>query len=165
MTLQIDMEYDMDLGFDYKETAQKVMKAALEFEKCPYEAEINLVLTDNAGIQSVNREFRGIDQPTDVLSFPLLSYSEAASFEGLEESPEACFNLDTGELMLGDIMISLEKVAEQARLYNHSLLREFSFLFAHSMLHLMGYDHLIPDEAEVMEQRQEAILNGLNILR
>ena len=164
MTIILEQEYDRDLGVNYKEIADRVINYALDYEKCPYEAEISLTLTDNDGIHQVNKEFRDIDRPTDVLSFPLVDYEEAGEFDFLEEMDE-CFNPETGELMLGDIMISLDKVAEQAEEYGHSYTREYAFLIAHSMLHLMGYDHMEEDEAKIMEAKQTAILEALNITR
>lgn len=164
MTIILEQEYDKDLGIDYFEIANKVINHALDFEKCPYEAEISLTLTDNKGIHEVNKEFRNIDRPTDVLSFPLVEYENPGEFDFLEEMDE-CFNPETGELMLGDIMISLDKVQEQADEYGHSYTREYAFLIAHSMLHLMGYDHIKADEAKVMEDKQTAILDELNITR
>ena len=113
----------------------------------------------------INKEYRQIDRPTDVLSFPLLSYDKPGDFSFLEDEDEDNFNPDTGEVMLGDIIISVEKVFEQANEYGHSPRREFAFLITHSMLHLFGYDHMEPDEAAVMETKQRAILEGLNILR
>ena len=164
MTIILEQEYDRDLGLDYREIAERVINYALDYEKCPYEAEISLTLTDNDGIHQVNNEFRGIDRPTDVLSFPLVEYEEAGEFDFLEEMDE-CFNPETGELMLGDIMISLDKVVEQAEEYGHSYTREYAFLIAHSMLHLMGYDHMEPEEAQIMEAKQTEILDALNIKR
>ena len=115
----------------------------------------------------MNREFRQIDRPTDVLSFPMIEYEEAGKFDFLEEvsCPEDCFHPETGELLLGDIVISAEKVLEQAQEYGHSVKREYAFLIAHSMLHLMGYDHMEPGEAAEMEQKQKEILEGLGIVR
>ena len=164
MTIILEQEYDRALGINYKEIADKVINYALDYEKCPYEAEISLTLTDNDGIHRVNKEFRDIDRPTDVLSFPLVDYEKAGEFEFLEEMDE-CFNPETGELMLGDILISLDKVAEQAEEYGHSYTREYAFLIAHSMLHLMGYDHMEEEEAKIMESKQTEILEALNITR
>lgn len=164
MTIEVEKEYDKDLGIDYYEIAEAVINAALDFEKCPYEAEVSLTLTDNNEIHRINKDFRNIDRPTDVLSFPMVEYDTPGEFDFLEELDE-CFNPETGELVLGDIIISLDKVQEQAQAYNHSVKREYAFLIAHSMLHLMGYDHVQDDEAVVMEKRQEAILKGLGIER
>ena len=95
----------------------------------------------------------------------MLSYEQAGDFSRLEEDYDDNFNPDTGEIMLGDILISVDKVLEQAESYGHSEMREFSFLIVHSMLHLFGYDHMTPEEAAVMEEKQNIILNELNILR
>lgn len=165
MSLFIETEVDVPFSFDWEETARKVIDYTIEHEDFPYEAEVNLTLTDNAGIREVNKNFRQIDRPTDVLSFPMLSYEQAGDFSRLEEDYDDNFNPDTGEIMLGDILISVDKVLEQAESYGHSEMREFSFLIVHSMLHLFGYDHMTPEEAAVMEEKQNIILNELNILR
>ncbi len=164
MTILFEQEYDLDLGIDYEKIAETVINAALDYEQCPYEAEIDVTLVDNEGIHEINKEFRGIDNPTDVLSFPLIEYDTPADFEPLYEMDD-CFNPESGELMLGDIFISLDKVKEQADAYGHDVLREYAFLIAHSMLHLMGYDHIEPSEAQVMEKKQEEILEGLGYVR
>lgn len=165
MSLFIETEVDVPFSFDWKEIARKVIDYTIEHEDFPYEAEVNLTLTDNEGIHEVNKNFRQIDRPTDVLSFPMLSYEQAGDFSRLEEDYDDNFNPDTGEIMLGDILISVDKVLEQAESYGHSEMREFSFLIVHSMLHLFGYDHMTPEEAAVMEEKQNIILNELNILR
>ena len=166
MTIRVETEVtDPALDFDYEKISEQVIVAALDYEDCPYEAEVDLTLTTDEEIHKVNKEFRGIDRPTDVLSFPLLEYETPADFSRVEEDQADCFNPESGELMLGDIMISLDKVAEQAEKYGHSRLREYAFLIAHSMLHLMGYDHEDADLARDMEQRQEAILDSLGIRR
>ena len=162
MTLEFENEYDGDIGLDYKKIAGKVIEAALDYENFPFEAEISLTLTDNDGIQKINKEFRDMDKPTDVLSFPLISYEKAGDFDFLENEEE-CFNPETGEAVLGDIVISLDKVKEQAESYGHSLKREYAFLIAHSMLHLMGYDHMEKEEAVVMEKKQAEILDNIGI--
>lgn len=164
MTIILEKEYEMDFGFDFEAIADKVINCALDYEKCPYEAEISVTLTDNDGIHAINKEFREIDRPTDVLSFPLVDYEVPGKFDFLEEMDE-CFNPETGELMLGDIIISLDKVKEQAEEYGHTSLREYAFLIVHSMLHLMGYDHMEEDEAAVMESKQREILDILQISR
>lgn len=164
MTIEFEKEYDKDLGINYEEIADKVINAALDYEECPYEAEVSLTLVDNNRIHDINKEFRDIDRPTDVLSFPMVEYDDAGEFAFLEDEDD-CFNPETGELMLGDIIISLDKVEEQAIEYGHSFTREYAFLIAHSMLHLMGYDHMTDDDASIMEAKQRAILDNLNITR
>lgn len=164
MTIEFEKEYDKDLGINYEEIADKVINAALDYEECPYEAEVSLTLVDNNRIHDINKEFRDMDRPTDVLSFPMVEYDDAGEFAFLEDEDD-CFNPETGELMLGDIIISLDKVEEQAIAYGHSFTREYAFLIAHSMLHLMGYDHMTDDDASIMEAKQRAILDNLNITR
>lgn len=164
MTIQIEYETDKELGFDYAAYANSVAQKILEMEKCPYDAQINLVLTDNEEIKRVNTEFRGIPSPTDVLSFPMIPFETPADYS-IAEDDESYFDLDTDELLLGDIMISVDKVFAQAKEYGHSVIREFSFLVAHSMLHLLGYDHMTPVEALVMEAKQSAALEELKITR
>lgn len=167
MTLNLENEQDYEIPFDCEETARQVIGQVLASEKCPYEAEINLTLVDSAEICRLNREFRQIDRATDVLSFPMTDWDSPADYSCLEgeEAAAESFNPETGELLLGDIVISVERAAEQAEEYGHSLKREIAFLIAHSMLHLLGYDHMVPEEAAVMERKQEAALQALGITR
>lgn len=151
--------------FDYEDVIKNTVVGALDYEKCPYEAEVNVLLTNNATIHDINNDTRGIDRPTDVLSFPNNDFPEPANFDLLENEWEDSFNPETGELLLGDIVISTDKVYEQAEAYNHSPKRELAFLVAHSMLHLMGYDHMEDDERLVMEEKQNEILNNIGYTR
>lgn len=164
MSIIIEDEVEISFKFPYKEVIENVIQYSLDYVECPYEAEVNVLLTDNEAICEINNTHRGIDTATDVLSFPFVEYSNPARFEGLEDSGEY-FNPESGELMLGDIVISVEKVISQADLYGHSELRELAFLTAHSMLHLFGYDHMKEEERREMETRQNEILNALNITR
>lgn len=165
MILYLENNTDKVFDFDIMEIATNVMNQTLCMEKCPYEVEVNLLLTDNENIQIYNRENRNIDKATDVLSFPNLFFEKESEFIIPEGMNADFFNPDTGNLILGDIIISVEKVTEQADEYGHSEKREFAFLVAHSMLHLSGYDHMTEEEAIVMEQKQEMILNELGITR
>lgn len=165
MSLIIEKEVEVAFDFDCEELAERVVEFTIEHEDFPYEAEVNLTLTDNDGIHEVNKLYRQIDAPTDVLSFPLLAYEKAGDFSCLEEDYEDNFNPDTGEIMLGDIVISVDRVKEQAASYGHSEMREYAFLIVHSMLHLFGYDHMTPEEAAQMEAKQNEILNAMNIVR
>ena len=164
MNMQIDYETERELGIDYETLAVKVADKVLEMEKCPYDAQVNLVLTDNEEIERVNTEFRDIARPTDVLSFPMIPFETPAGYDIVEED-ESYFDLDTDELLLGDIMISMDKVWEQAENYGHSREREYAFLIAHSMLHLFGYDHMEEEERKDMEKRQEEILTKTKYTR
>ena len=165
MTFCVENETGISFPFSVEDVAKAVGEAVLEAEHCPYAASVNLVLTDNGGIRELNREYRGIDRETDVLSFPNVDFKEAGVFDIGEDRRADYFDPDTGELLLGDIMISVDRMKEQAENYGHSELREFAFLVAHSMLHLCGYDHMEPEQAEVMEQKQREILESLKITR
>lgn len=158
MNIFIEKETEDTLELDYESVIQEVVTFVADYEKCPYEFEVNVTLTDNEGIHTINKEYRQIDSPTDVLSFPLVEYSTPGDFSHLEEDTIECFNLDTGELMLGDIIISVDKVKEQAKEYGHSIRRELAFLVVHSMLHLFGYDHMEEEERIIMEGKQRTIL-------
>ena len=165
MTIEYEEDTTVDFDFDSRQLAETVINAALDHEDFPYEAEVNLTLVDNEQIHRINKEYRQIDRPTDVLSFPLLSYETAGDFSGLEEEAYENFNPDTGEILLGDIVISVEKVMEQAMSYGHSQKREYAFLILHSVLHLLGYDHMTDEERIVMEAKQNQILDDLKIYR
>ena len=165
MTLYIENETGEVFPFDLQETAELVCRSVLEEEGCPYETQINLVVTDNGGIRSLNARYRGIDRETDVLSFPNIDFIQEGNFQ-IEEGMDAdYFDPDKGELVLGDIMICADRLKSQAESYGHSIKREFAFLTAHSMLHLCGYDHLEEEEARVMEEKQERLLTQLGITR
>ena len=164
VTIEYECETDFDLGLDCPALAKMVAEKVLDMEKCPWDAQVNLVLTDNEEIQRVNTEFREIAAPTDVLSFPMIPFETPADYAIVEED-ESYFDLDTDELLLGDIMISVDKVFAQAEEYGHSVTREFCFLVAHSMLHLLDYDHMTPEEAVVMENKQRTALDELGITR
>lgn len=165
MTVYLENETDMKFDFSLTETAECVVGEVLETEGCPYEAAVNILLTDDEGIRQFNRDFRETDRSTDVLSFPNIMYEHPADFDHVEEEAADCFEPDTGELLLGDIIVSADRVRGQAEAYGHSERREFAFLVAHSMLHLMGYDHMTKEEAAVMEEKQEKTLQKLQITR
>lgn len=164
MTLYFEEEGKSALPLSCEELAREVAEAVLEDADCPYDAEVNLVLTTDPEIQKINLEFRNIDRPTDVLSFPMIDYALPGTFDFLEDRVD-CFHPETGELILGDIVISKDRVISQAKEYGHTIKREYAFLIAHSMLHLIGYDHIDEDERNRMEDRQRRILEGLGICR
>lgn len=165
MTINVEYEAEKKLDIPYEDIIKIVVEESLEYEDCPYEAEVNVLITDNEDIRQINREFRNIDNPTDVLSFPMIEYETPSDFEHLEEMANDCFNPETGELLLGDIVISVDKVEEQAKKYGHTQARELAFLVAHSMLHLCGYDHMEEGERVTMEKKQEDILSRRGYVR
>lgn len=165
MTSFVENETTQSFSFDIGEILERVAGAVLDAENCPYEASVSLLLTDGAGIREYNRDYRDMDAETDVLSFPNLEFDAPGDFSGVEERQADCFDPDSGELVLGDIILNVSRVKEQAVEYGHSELREAAFLLAHSLFHLCGYDHMTEEEAAVMEKKQEAVLQKLSITR
>lgn len=165
MTIHIEEEVMIPFSFEYKALTDRVINGALDYVECPYEAEVNVLFTDNASIQEINRENREIDAPTDVLSFPNAEFSVPGDFDDLEETQPEVFHPDSGELMLGDIVISVDKVLSQAEEFGHSTERELGFLLAHSILHLCGFDHMEGEERVVMEEKQRQIMDTLELYR
>ena len=166
MIFFVDNEVDASFSFDIEETAKKVAEAVLKSEGCPFDVQLSLLITDDEGIRQINAEYREIDAPTDVLSFPNISYESPGDFEAaLEEQRIDVTDPESGLIVFGDIVINENRVRQQALEFGHSELREFAFLVAHSMLHLCGYDHMEEDEAKVMEEKQEKVLQSLNITR
>ncbi len=137
------------------EILETVVKTVLEMEGVKKNVNVYITLTNNDNIQVINAEHRNIDKPTDVLSFPMFEREE---IDGLKIEDEQ-------EDILGDIIVSLEKVKEQAEEYGHSFKRELAYLVTHGMLHLLGYDHMIEEEKVVMRKREEEILGALEITR
>ena len=125
--------------------------AVLELEKFQGPAEISVTFTDNEEIRKLNAQYRGIDAATDVLSFPM------------GENGEYDTNMETGAKILGDIVISVEKAVEQAEAYGHTLQREVAYLTAHSVLHLLGYDHVENMEKVRMREKEELVMDQLGL--
>lgn len=160
MTCLFDSEVDFDPGFDYMKLYESVVDAVLDEEGCPYETTVSLLLTDDEEIRKINKENRNIDSATDVLSFPMVEYKLPSDFSCLEDDGDN-FDPESGELMLGDIVLSVDHVKAQAKEYGHDIQREYAFLLVHSMLHLCGYDHIDDGDRALMEERQKIIMNRL----
>ena len=158
-----DEEQEWPFAFPPLEVADAVCGAVLEQEGISVPCEVNLLITDAEGIRALNRDFRSLDRETDVLSFPALEFETPGELPELSEP--SLHDPETGNLILGDIAVCLERVRSQAEEYGHSEKREFAFLVAHSMLHLLGYDHESAEDAKVMEQKQESALQKLGITR
>lgn len=162
-------ENNTDYKFDFNETeiANLVINKILDEHNCNFEVSVNLYIENNETIQIINKDTRGIDKPTDVLSFPNIEFEKTGDFVFLEKETNNFdyFDPDDNSLILGEIIISYEKVKSQALEYGHSEKREYAFLIAHSMLHLLGYDHETENERIEMEDKQKDILNQLNITR
>ncbi|MCR4890746.1 MAG: rRNA maturation RNase YbeY [Lachnospiraceae bacterium] len=165
MVLFAENESGITPEIPWEQLAETVAEGVLQEENCPFEAEVNVLLVSKEEIQRMNREFRGIDRVTDVLSFPSNEYPVPGDFSDVPDGDPDYFDPENGALLLGDIVICYERAMEQAEEYGHSLKREFSFLIAHSMLHLLGFDHMESDDAALMERKQEQILESLDIRR
>jgi len=171
MTCEIEIEKNFTLStdregkeFDVQKFADRVHEGVMDILKCPYETSVNLLLTDNASIREINRDMRNIDSETDVLSFPCNQYDAPADFSRVEDICDI-WDPESGELLLGDIVINTERAIEQAEAFGHSVLREYAFLMVHSLLHLTGYDHMVEEDARVMEEKQREIMEYLKISR
>ncbi len=147
------------LAPDLLDTVRRCIEQTLIKEEFPFDAEISFSVTDNEGIRALNKEQRGIDRETDVLSFPMLAVEDGVLIVEDSDIYDNC-------VFLGDIVISLPKAKEQAEAYGHSFLREMGFLTVHSMLHLLGYDHELGEaEEQEMFAKQEEVLSALSLVR
>ena len=155
MTLLTDNRTDWNFDENFLKIVTKAAEESLKYENFDPNCEISLSFVTNSEIHKINKQFRNIDRETDVLSFPQLTFEDG-------EIPEKNEN---GEIILGDIIISVEKAKAQAEEYGHSLEREIAFLTAHSMLHLMGYDHMTEEDEKEMFGRQRAIMENIGIGR
>ena len=157
MNLKIYFENEQEklpVTYKLKMLVREAVEATLDLENYQNTAEVSITFTDNESIHKLNAKYRGVDRPTDVLSFPLFDY------EGTSEEPP----VDEMMNMLGDIVISLERAAEQADEFGHSFEREVAFLTAHSMLHLLGYDHELGEEEDrEMREKQNIVMDMLGL--
>ena len=157
---QIIFEAEVDVTGGLESQLTTVIRAALDAEQVSVPCEVNVLVTDDTAIHEINLDMRGVDRPTDVLSFPMFELTPG------EKPGEEDADPDTGLVPLGDMVISLERAEAQAQEFGHSVEREVSYLAVHSVLHLLGYDHM--DEGPMkaqMRKREEEILNDLGITR
>ena len=166
MTFYIENETDSDFGFDESELIRTVCLEAFSSEGAPTDsASVNVLITDSEGIRQLNRDYRNIDSPTDVLSFPNIDFDEPSDFSIPDDRRADYTDPETGEMLLGDIILNADRIFSQAEEFGHSVKREMAFLAAHSCLHLCGYDHMTPEEEKEMFSRQDMILDRLGITR
>lgn len=155
-----DEQDKLEFTEELSNVIQRAVMTAMEVLECgDVDCEVSVLITDNEGIRAINKETRDIDAPTDVLSFPILEFDDDGVM--LEESGD----YDGDLLLLGDIVISLERAKEQAEEYGHSLLREVGFLAAHSALHLMGFDHMEETDTAVMRAHEKSIMEKMGLER
>lgn len=165
MTIFVEDEVKSEWPFNVDKQVKKVVTKTLEFMEFEFDVELSVMIVPEDIIRQINLETRNVDSVTDVLSFPMISYIKPLDpSEELNENSSA-FNPDTGELVLGDIVLCDARIRQQSIEFGHSLEREFSFLIVHSILHLMGYDHIEDEEREIMEQKQNEIMEYLKIKR
>lgn len=165
MTIYFEDEAELTFSFDPESQLQQIISIVRDYVKCPYDIEVSVTIVDKTSIKEVNTQFRDIPKETDVLSFPMMEYDEPIDFQGDAFQESLALSPDTGELVLGDIVLCAQVVKEQAVEYGHSELREFSFLVVHSMLHLFGYDHMTDEDRIEMEEKQREIMDILGIYR
>ena len=159
--INLELEEELDAGFDLAEVANLVVDTVLKKEGCPKECEVEILLTDAQTVHEINKEYRDVDNTTDVLSFPNVDFSEPALFDSEEFNDEYLIDPDNGLLMLGQIVLCKERILSQAEEYGHSVKREYAFLIAHSMLHLLGYDHMQIEDEKLMFGLQKRIVGNL----
>lgn len=145
--IKFNLINEFEFTFKEEKIVKKIVKTICKVEKVKGKHVVSIIIVDNQKIHEINKQYRNIDRPTDVISF--------AAIDGEETLPEE----------MGDIFISYEKIVEQAKEYEHSILREFAFLVTHGMYHLLGYDHMNQEEEKIMFAKQEKILDILKIGR
>ncbi len=148
----------VEITDEISQIIEKVINKTLECESFDKDCMVSVTIVDNNQIHQLNNEFRGIDRPTDVLSFPVLEFEDGKMIQN-------CGDYYEGKLILGDVILSAQKAKEQSIEYSHSLEREIGFLVCHSILHLLGYDHETEEERGVMRKKEEAALELLGLTR
>ena len=145
--IKVNLINEFEFTFKEEKIVKKIVKTICKVEKVKGKHVVSIIIVDNQKIHEINKQYRNIDRPTDVISF--------AAIDGEETLPEE----------MGDIFISYEKIMEQAKEYEHSILRELAFLVTHGMYHLLGYDHMNQEDEKIMFAKQEKILDILKIGR
>ncbi len=161
------LNIDSDVGqipADLRALLERVMAACLQVEGLPDSCAANMLITDDNAIHEINLEQRDVDRATDVLSFPSVSYPGGTARDNLPLLRRE-YDPDAGGMYLGDIVISLEHARAQAAEYGHSVEREVGYLTAHSLFHLMGYDHMTGSDKKVMRAREEAAMALVDLKR
>jgi len=145
-----DFQTEVLIDDEFESLLKQIVSDILDMEGVNRDGEVSITLVDNQEIQDLNKEYRGLDEATDVLAFPV---------------EKGDFSDHPGPVLLGDVIVSTDKASAQAQEYGHSLTRELSFLVAHGLLHLLGYQHEDPKQQKEMEEKSEKILDALNIGR
>lgn len=166
MILLDNRQNKIEISEELETNIKKMIDFTLKEEKLVIDYEVSVIFVDNDKIKKLNSQFRGIDRVTDVLSFPMLEYEKGKVYKQIYIDHQFNdYDLDDGKLVLGDIALSLEKAMEQSKEFGHSFQREVCYLLIHSVLHLLGYDHIDEEDKAVMRKNEEYILNKFNINR
>ena len=166
--INFDVSDKYKFEFDYKMLSKKITKRVFELENLYYDFSYNLSIVDKLTIKRINKENRNINKITDVLSFPNIDFKRASNFKAYIKDDVydvSILDLTTKTIFLGDVVMCYDKILEQSKLYNHSIKREYSFLLVHSLLHLLGYDHMDIKDERKMFKKQDEILDSLNIIK
>lgn len=185
--IKIDIinENEYTLPFDEKRLSKKIAQKVFEVENISYDFSFTISIVSNKKIKSINKKMRGIDKSTDVLSFPYINFDKPSNFKKYIKTKRiilisnwkesiikpkyiidpSIMDIDSNTIYLGDIVISYDTMIKQAKDYGHSIKREYSFLLTHSLLHLLGYDHMVKKDENKMFKKQELILSSLSINR
>ena len=168
IVINYDTNEKYSFKFDYKNLSKKISKRVFEIEDLDYDFSYNLSIVGKNVIKRINKEQRGKNQTTDVLSFPNIEFKKPSSFRPYIKNDVydiSILDLTTKTIFLGDVVMCYDKIISQSIEYNHSIKREFSFLLVHSLLHLLGYDHIDIRDEKKMFKKQDEILDSLNIKR
>lgn len=166
--INVFKDKDYDFGFNIDILAKRIAKEVFLVERIKYDTSFNLSIVKSLTIKKINKENRGIDKVTDVLSFPNIDFDKPSNlkqFVSKDAIDVSIIDLNTKTIFLGDVMMCYDKVISQSKEYGHSIKREFAFLLVHSLLHLLGYDHIKKKDEKIMFEKQEKILKSLNIVR
>lgn len=166
MILIDNRQNKIEVTEETRKSVEDIIVHTLKEENINIDFEISIIFIDNDEIRSLNNQYRNIDKSTDVLSFPMLEYPKHQVFKEVYSKFDFDDSYkDEGRLVLGDMALSLEKAFDQSKEYEHSFLREVCYLTVHSVLHLLGYDHIEEEDKKVMRSREEEILSQFNLKR
>lgn len=166
--VNIENNTKKELNFNIDTLTKKVIKSVLLIEKVDLDVSVNVTIDNSSKVRNINKKERGIDKTTDVLSFPNIEFKKPANFKpyiNKNEIDVSIIDLTNKTIYLGDILINIDKVLSQSKMYGHSIKREYAFLLTHSMLHLLGYDHMNEKDEKKMFKKQDNILETININR
>ena len=164
----VNIENNKEFDFDINSLSKKIIKEILSIEKISLDVSVNISVVGLKKIRTFNCNTRGIDKPTDVLSFPNVPLKKVSDFKSIIKNKKiynSIYDFNTKSIFLGDVVICYNKIISQSKKYYHSIKREYSFLLTHSIFHLLGYDHMKAKDEKLMFDKQEKVLSKLKINR